>query len=130
MPPLRSAALVFAVAFAAHVADHARRGIDASPFPVFVIGTVQGGFLALAVWMAWRGARGARIAAVVVGLASVLLVTLGHVLPTHSPQFSDSFVSPPHTNVTWLSWLTAIAEIGAGLAFAAAGLWSTRPPKP
>jgi hypothetical protein len=38
--------------------------------------------------------------------------------------YQDSFISGPRINVTWFSWLTAVAEIGFGLLFGYAGLRS------
>jgi len=44
------------------------------------------------------------------------------VLPTWWRALSDSFVSPPQTNVTWFSWVTAVGEIGTGIIFGVAGV--------
>ncbi|HEX2295654.1 MAG TPA: hypothetical protein VHN37_10140 [Actinomycetota bacterium] len=120
---LRVAALAFAAGFSVHALDHLRRGLDASPDRVIAVGTVQGLFAVLAVWMAVTGRRGAPVAAAVVGFGSALLFTYGHVLPVSL----DSFVSPPRTNVTWFSWVTAAAEIGTGVAFGIAGLRALAP---
>jgi len=38
------------------------------------------------------------------------------------PGYQDSFISGPRINVTWFSWLSAVAEIGTGIVFAIAGL--------
>lgn len=118
---LQGAGVVFLLGFGVHVADHARRGIDASPPAVTLIGALQGVLVVFAVWMAWTGRRGAPLAAIAVGLLSVALVTFGHLLPSHSP-FSDSFVSPPATNVNAFSWASAVGEVATGLAFAIAGV--------
>ncbi|OIN80738.1 hypothetical protein BMG05_11245 [Mycobacterium malmoense] len=47
-------------------------------------------------------------------------------LPTFLPGFQDSFTSGPRINVTWFSWLTAVAEIGAGLVLGYVGLQARR----
>ncbi|MDQ3952703.1 MAG: hypothetical protein M3279_07060 [Actinomycetota bacterium] len=120
---LRPAAFAFAVGFAVHGLDHLRRGLDASPQEVVAVGTLQGVFVAIAVVMAVTGREGAPAAAVVVGFGSVLLFTYGHLLPV-SP---DGFAAEPHTNVTWFSWATAVAEIGTALLFGAAGARALRP---
>jgi hypothetical protein len=48
------------------------------------------------------------------------------VWPVAPSAHQDSFVSGPHTNVTWSSWLTAVAEIGFGLFIGYAGLRSAQ----
>lgn len=115
---LRVAALAFAVGFSAHALDHLRRGLSASPSRVIAVGTVQGILAVIAVWMALAGRRGAPAAAIVVGFGSALLFTYGHLLPVSL----DSFVSEPHTRVSWFSWLTAVGEIGTGIVFGVAGV--------
>ena len=60
----------------------------------------------------------------VVGFGSAALFVYAHLLPTFLPAFQDSFTSGPRINVTWFSWLTAVAEIGTGLLFGYAGLQS------
>ncbi|OBF53192.1 hypothetical protein A5756_16765 [Mycobacterium sp. 852002-53434_SCH5985345] len=47
-------------------------------------------------------------------------------LPTFLPDFQDSFTSGPRINVTWFSWVTAVAEIGAGLLLGYVGLRARR----
>jgi hypothetical protein len=47
-------------------------------------------------------------------------------LTTYLPDYQDSFVSGPRINVTWFSWLTAVAEIGTGLVLGYAALRSLR----
>jgi pheromone shutdown protein TraB len=37
------------------------------------------------------------------------------------------FISGPPITVTWLSWLTAVAEIGTGLVLGYVGLLARRP---
>jgi hypothetical protein len=41
--------------------------------------------------------------------------------------YQDSFTSRPRINVTWFSWLTAVAEIGAGLVLGHVGSQARRP---
>jgi hypothetical protein len=61
-----------------------------------------------------------------VGFGSAVLFTYAHVLPSFLPSFQDSFTSGPRINVTWFSWLTAVAEIGAGLILGYVGLQARR----
>ena len=115
---LRMAAVTFAAGFSLHALDHVRRGLTSSPTRVIVIGTIQGMLSVLAVWAALTGRKNASLAAILVGFGSALLFTNGHLLPV-SP---DSYVSDPHSSVTWYSWVTAFAEIGTGILFGIAGL--------
>ena len=115
---LRLAAIAFAIGFSIHALDHARRGLSSVPSHVIVIGTIQGLFAVIAVWMALSGRTRAPVAAILVGFGSALLFTNGHLLPI-SP---DSYVSAPDHNVTWFSWVTAFSEIGTGVLFGIAGV--------
>jgi hypothetical protein len=115
---LRWAAVAFAIGFSVHALDHLRRGLTAAPTRVIIIGTIQGVFAVIAVWMALTGRRRAPAAAILVGFGSALLFTNGHLLP-FSP---DSFVTEADTGVTWFSWVTALAEIGTGIVFGIAGV--------
>ncbi|BBZ69798.1 hypothetical protein [Mycobacterium paraseoulense] len=42
--------------------------------------------------------------------------------PTFLPSLQDSFTSGPRINGTWFFWLTAVGEIGAGVALGYVGL--------
>jgi hypothetical protein len=119
---LRWAAVAFAIGVVVHGSDHVRRGMTASPTDVMIAGTVQFVVVVIAVSMTLMGGRRSPEAAIVVGFASALLFIYAHVLPTWWRVLSDSFVSPPHTNVTWFSWVTAIGEIGTGIMFGIAGV--------
>jgi hypothetical protein len=118
---LRWAAIAFAVGFGIHGLDHLRRGMSASPPFIMVAGTLQGLFVAVAVVMALTQRKRAPEAAIAVGFGSALAFTYGHLLPTFLPGYQDSFISPPHINVTWFSWFSAVTEIGTGIVFAMAG---------
>jgi hypothetical protein len=119
---IRWSAVAFAIGFTVHGLDHLRRGMMASPTAVMVGGTVQGVFVVVAVAMALTRRSRAPEAAIVVGFGSAVLFTYAHVLPTFWVGYQDSFISAPHTNVTWFSWLTAVAEIGTGIIFGVAGV--------
>ena len=123
---LRWAAVIFAIGFAVHGLDHLRRGMMASPAFIMVGGTVQGVFVLIALAMALTHRERAPQAAIVVGFGSGLLFTYGHLLPTFLSGYQDSFISAPHTNVTWFSWLSAVAEIGTGVLFGIAGARALR----
>ena len=124
---LTVAVIAFAAAFTLHGIDHLRRGMAASPPSIMVGGMIQGLFVVAAVVLVLRHHRWASEAAVVVGFGSAVLFTYGHLLPTFLPGYQDSFTSGPRINVTWFSWLTAVAEIGAGLILGYVGLRARRP---
>jgi predicted DCC family thiol-disulfide oxidoreductase YuxK len=119
---LRWATIAFSIGFGIHGLDHLRRGMSASPMFIMVGGSVQALFVAAAVVMVFTHRTRAPLAAIVVGFGSGLVFTYAHLLPTFLPGYQDSFISPPHINVTWFSWLSAIAEIGTGIIFGLAGI--------
>ena len=123
---LRWAAILFAIAFGIHGLDHLRRGMSASPPFVMVGGMIQGLFVVAAVVMALTQRRRAPEAAIAVGFGSAVVFTYAHLLPTFLPGYQDSFISGPRINVTWFSWLSAVAESGTGIVFAIAGLRAGR----
>ncbi len=123
---LRWAAIAFAIGFGIHGLDHLRRGMSASPLFIMVGGMIQGLFVAVAVVMALTRHRRAPEAAIAVGFGSAVVFTYAHLLPTFLPGYQDSFISPPHINVTWFSWLSAVTEIGTGIVFAIAGIRARR----
>jgi hypothetical protein len=98
----------------------------ASPLPVMVGGLIQGISVVVAVALILREHPLARPAAISVGFGSAALFVYAHLLPTFLAGYQDSFVSGPRINVSWFSWLTAVAEIGAGLILGYAGLRSPR----
>ncbi len=118
--------LVFAAAFTVHGLDHLRRGMAASPTSIMIGGTIQGLFVVVAVALVLRRHRQACQAAIAVGFGSAAVFTYAHLLPTFLPGYQDSFTSGPRINVTWFSWLTAVAEIVAGLALGYAGMQARR----
>lgn len=89
-------------------------------------GMIQGLFVVAAVVLALAQNQWAPRTAIVVGFGSAILFTYAHLLPSFWPAYQDSFVSGPRINVTWFSWLSAVAEIGTGIVFAVAGLRASR----
>ncbi len=120
---LRWAAILFAVGWGIHVCDHLRRGMSSVPHAIMVGGMIQGVFVIAAIAMALTGRRRAPEAAIVVGFGSAIGFTYAHLLPSFWPAFQDSFVSGPRINVTWFSWVSAVAEIGTAIVF---GILGTR----
>ncbi|PIB78860.1 hypothetical protein CQY23_11970 [Mycobacterium celatum] len=96
--------------------------MSASPPFIMVGGMAQMLFVLLAIVMVLKQHARAPQAAIIVGFGSALVFTYAHLLPTVFPGYQDSFVSPPHINVTWFSWFSALTEIGTGLVFAMAGI--------
>ena len=123
---LRWAAIAFVIGFGIHGLDHLRRGMSASPPFIMVGGMIQGLFVAVAVAMALTRRRRASEATIAVGFGSAVVFTYAHLLPTFLPGYQDSFISPPHINVTWFSWFSALTEIGTGIVFAIAGIRARR----
>ena len=123
---LRWAAIAFAIGFGIHGLDHLRRGMSASPPFIMVGGMIQGLFVAVAVVVALTRHRRATEAAIAVGFGSAVVFSYAHLLPTFLPGYQDSFISPPHINVTWFSWFSALTEIGTGIVFAVAGIRARR----
>ena len=123
---LSAAMVAFAAALGLHGFDHLRRGMAASPPPIMVGGLIQGLFVAVAAVLVLSHHRWAGQAAIVSGFGSALVFTYAHLLPTFLPGYQDSFVSGPRINVTWFSWLTAVAEIAAGLVLGFAGVQARR----
>ena len=126
---LRWAAIAFVIGFGIHGLDHLRRGMSASPPFIMVGGMIQGLFVAVAVVMALTRRpqrQWAPETAIAVGFGSAVLFSYAHLLPTFLPGYQDSFISPPHINVTWFSWFSALTEIGTGIAFAIAGIRARR----
>jgi hypothetical protein len=123
---IKVATVAFAIGFGAHGIDHMLRGMAASPMSVMIGGAIQGVFVVVAVALVLGNRPHAPAVAIGVGFGSAALFVYAHLLPTFFPDFQDSFVSGPRINVTWFSWLTALAEIGTGLVFGYAGLRSQR----
>ncbi len=121
-PFLRWAAAAFVVGFSVHALDHLRRGMSASPPFIMAGGYVQGVLVAAAAVLVLTHRARAAQAAILVGFGSAAAFTYAHLLPTVLPGYQDSFVSLPHINVTWFSWLSAVTEIGTGLIFGFAGI--------
>src|SRR5947208_73094 len=113
---LRWAAAFYGVAWAIHTADHVRRGTNVVTTEVFVLGTAAAVFLKH---------RWAPALAIVVGVPDGIGIFAAHLLPRWS-AFSDAFPGAHGTGVTAFSWVAAILEIVAALAFAAAGAYVLR----
>ena len=100
--------------------------MSAAPHAIMVGGMIQGVFVVIAIAMALTGRNRAPEWAMGVGFGSAILFTYAHILPSFFPAYQDSFVSGPRINVTWFSWVSAVAEIGTGLVFAVTGLRAHR----
>jgi hypothetical protein len=116
------AAIAFLIGFSVHGLDHVRRGMSASPPFIMAAGMAQGVMVVLAVSMVVMYRPRAPLAAIVVGFGSAVGFTYAHLLPTFFPGYQDSFISLPHTNVTWFSWFSALAEIGTAVVFGIVGV--------
>lgn len=119
---LRWTAIALAIGFALHAVDHVRRGMAAATMLVMIGGAAEAVSIAIAVIMVLSRQKWAAQAAIVVGFGSALASTYGHLLPTFLPGFQDSFISLPHIGVTWFSWVSLAAAMGAGVLFGFAGI--------
>jgi hypothetical protein len=123
---LRWSAVALAIGFGAHAVDHVRRGMSAATMLVMIGGGAEALSIAIAVLMVLTRRAWAAQMAVVVGFGTALASTYGHLLPTFLPGLQDSFVSQPHTGVTWFSWVSLAAAMSAGVLFGFAGIWAIR----
>jgi hypothetical protein len=119
---LRWTAVALAIGFGSHGIDHVRRGMAAASTIVMIGGGLEALSIAIAVTMVLTNRVWAPQAAVIVGFGTALASTYGHLLPTIWPGYQDSFVSLPHINVTWYSWLSLMAAMVTGILFGFAGL--------
>jgi len=119
---LRMAAVLFAAGFVVHNADHVRRGVNTITTEVFAGGVVVSILAVLAVALIVMRHRLAPFVAAVVGITTVVAVSVSHLLP-HWSVFSDAFVGG---NVDGLSWFAVLFELAGAIALAAAGLLALR----
>jgi hypothetical protein len=123
---LPATGVVFAVALLVHGADHVRRGIGELAPSVFWLGNVQTVGALTALYLVFTRHRWAPAAAIVIGFASAVGFTVVHLFPDWGP-LSDAFPDAhSHADVTLFSWFAALFEIGADLAFGAAGVFTLR----
>ena len=123
---LRRTAVALAVGFGAHAMDHVHRGMSAATMVVMIGGGAEALSIAIAVFMVLTRRAWAAQVAIAVGFGTALASAYGHLLPTFLPGLQDSFVSPPHSGVTWFSWISLIAAMSAGMLFGFAGLRTIR----
>jgi hypothetical protein len=100
--------------------------MSAATMLVMIGGGAEALSIAIAVLMVLTRRAWAAQMAVVVGFGTALASTYGHLLPTFLPGLQDSFVSQPHTGVTWFSWVSLAAAMSAGVLFGFAGIWAIR----
>ncbi len=123
---LRWSAVALAVGFGTHAVDHVRRGMSAATMLVMIGGGAEALSIAIAVFMVLARRPWAAQVAAAVGFGTALASTYGHLLPTFLPGLQDSFVSPPHTGVTWYSWVSLAAAMSTGVLFGFAGIRAMR----
>jgi hypothetical protein len=123
---LRAAGIVFALALLVHGADHIRRGVGELAPAVFWLGNAQTIGALVALFLVFTRHRWAAAAAIVIGFTSAIGFTVVHLFPEWGP-LSDAFPGAHgHADVTAFSWFAALFEIGADLAFGAAGVLALR----
>jgi hypothetical protein len=100
--------------------------MSAATMLVMIGGGAEALSIAIAVFMVLTRRAWAAQAAVVVGFGTALASTYGHLLPAFLPGLQDSFVSPPHTGVTWYSWVSLAAAMSTGILLGFAGIRAMR----
>ena len=119
---LQVTALVLVVVFAVHGIDHLHRGLHFESALILFLGTVQSLLVGLAAALVITRNRWAAPTAVVVGSINAAGFTVEHLLPDWFGPLSDSFIhAPPDRHVAAWSWLFAVLDIMAAIAFAVAG---------
>ena len=119
---LEVTAIALVAAFTIHGIDHLNRGLHFESGLILVLGTVQSLLVGLAVALVITRNRWAAAAAVVVGCLNATGFTVQHLLPDWFGPLSDSFIhAPPARHVTAWSWLFAVLDVVAAIAFAVAG---------
>ncbi len=114
---LRSATWLFIAAFAVHNADHARRGVDASPQLVVWLGTGVAMLTAVIATLVFTGHPLAPRAAALGGGAIALGVSAAHLVPVSSVLTDPLTVA----GISPASWVAVFGEIAAGMVLAIAG---------
>jgi hypothetical protein len=100
--------------------------MSAATMVVMIGGGAEALSIAIAVVMVLTRRAWAPQVAMAVGFGTALASAYGHLLPTFAPGLQDSFVSPPHTGVTWLSWFSLAAAMSTGILFGFAGILAMR----
>lgn len=122
---LQLGAYLYMAGFVAHFADHLARGLDRTPGPTIVAGTLAsvGGVLAVALVLT-RHRLGAQ-SAVVIGFGTALGFAAVH-LPPHWSPFSQPF----RGGVGALDWAAVLIGIAGAAAFGVAGLYAMKHERP
>lgn len=118
VPTLRTAGFVFLAGFFVHNADHARRGVDASPEPVVWAGTSVAILSAVVLTLVFTRHPSAPFAATVSGFAIAIGVSATHLLPDWG-VLSDSL---PDGTVDGVTWVAVLAEVGGAVVLGLAGV--------
>lgn len=119
---LRVTGVLLLAALLLHSTDHVVRGLDVVTGVVLGAGTGQFLFAAVAVAMVFARHPAAPALAMLVGFVGALGFSAAHLLPQWS-ALSDPYVGAvPAPGVSAFSWVTAVVEIAADLAFGVAGL--------
>lgn len=117
-PALISATALYAVAFMMHNADHARRGIAATPEAVVWAGTGVAMLSAVIVTLVLTRHHLAPLAAALGGAFIAVSVSASHLLPDWGP-LSDPL---PGGHLDAITWSAVTAEVVAAAVLATVGL--------
>ena len=119
---LNIATSAYVVAFVIHNADHARRGIDASPEPVVWAGTFVAMLSVAIVTLVVTKHPVAPMAAAAGGVAIAIGISVSHLLPKWG-VLSDPL---PGGDVDAFTWFAVLAEIAAAATLAAVAYVAVR----
>ena len=107
---LRGAAVVFAIGFAFHTADHLRRGLGSVTTELTWTGTANSVMSVAIIAMVLFGDARAPQVSTLIGAALALVFASSHLLPLWS-VFSDSFI---RGDVALVSWIAAGRRLRRG----------------
>lgn len=117
---LRVATLVYLAAFVLHNADHARRGVDATPEPVVWAGTAVAMLTAVLATLVFTSHGLSSRFAAFAGAAIAIGVSITHLTPT-STVLTDPLTL---SGISPMSWIAVLGEITTAAVLATVG-WKT-----
>lgn len=114
---MRATTLAYLAAFVFHNADHARRGVDATPEAVVWAGTLVAMLTAVVATLVFTRHQLASRVAAICGLAIAVGVSFAHLIPIES-ALTDPLTAD---GINAVSWIAVLAEIILALTLAFVG---------
>jgi hypothetical protein len=119
---LRIATIAYLAGFVVHNADHARRGVDASPEPVVWAGTAVAMLTAVIATLVFTSHRLAPRFSAAAAASIAVGVAITHLTPSESTLTDPLTV----TGISPLSWIAVLAEIITAALLATVALRTAR----